>query len=86
MGVGIGMAVTFTAIALASTVDYYVKLSQSQKSVENIVLIEYTYECEKCGDELAEGYFSFVDNLGYEECKSCNDYKEIKESRVDVKK
>lgn len=49
----------------------------SNEPKKTIVAEMYIKECEECGYDKMEGYYSYIDNTGYEECKECGHYIEI---------
>lgn len=50
-------------------------------STKTIVADMYTYTCEHCGYEKAEGDYSYVSQQGFERCPECGAYKEITSPR-----
>lgn len=49
----------------------------NEEPKKTIVVEMYIRECEVCGYDKMEGYYSYIDNTGYEECKECGHYIEI---------
>ena len=49
----------------------------NETSEKTIVCEMYIKKCEVCGYDKMEGYYSYVDHTGYEECKLCGHYLEI---------
>lgn len=48
---------------------------------DNIVAYMYTYTCEECDYELAEGDYSIVSQQGFEFCPECHEHREYQAER-----
>lgn len=44
---------------------------------KTVVCEMYIKHCQECGYDKMEGYYSYIDKTGYEECKECGYYIEI---------
>lgn len=53
------------------------KIVINETAEKTIVCEMYIKECEECGYDKMEGYYSYIDLTGYEECKNCGHYVEI---------
>lgn len=70
------------SIALGATLAYGVVLHNWNSFIpENIVAYMYTYTCDQCGYELAEGDYSIVSEQGFEFCPECHYHREYQNEK-----
>ena len=74
IGYSIGFGISNTILHATTT-------STTNTSTKTIVADMYTYTCENCGYENAEGDYSYVSQQGFERCPECGIYRDITSPR-----
>lgn len=74
------MAMVMVAYSVGFTISNAM-INTSTTSTKTVVAEMYTFKCEDCGYDKAEGDYSYVSEQGFERCPECGMYREITSPR-----